>query len=455
MPVRRQSGAASSRQCMATERQKVTATKDPAGSSTTALMEEVLHRENLGAALKRVCSNKGAPGIDGMTVDELTGYLRQEWPRLKEELLSGTYEPLPVRVVDIPKPNGGTRMLGIPTVLDRTLQQAILQVIGPIFDATFSDASYGFRRGRSAHQAVARAREYISAGCRFVVDLDLENFFDRVNHDILMSRVARRVEDKRLLRLIRRYLMSGLMVGGVVSPRTAGTPQGGPLSPLLSNVLLDDLDKELEKRGHSFVRYADDANVYVRSQKAGARVMASVTHFLECKLQLRVNRVKSTVGRPWKLKFLGYSVTIDRAPRLKPAPESVKRVKGRIRQIMRRGRGRNIQVVIEELNAYLRGWFGYFRMAEVKQVFDLLDQWIRRHLRQLMWLRWNTPKKRRQELRKLGIGEQEAQIATSTGRGSWWCSSSPAMQGAISKDLLTRWGLVSLDQMRRRQARAA
>ena len=390
-----------------------------------------------------------------MTVDELTGHLKREWPRLKEELLSGTYEPLPVRVVDIPKPSGGTRMLGIPTVLDRMIQQAILQVIGPIFDATFSDASYGFRRGRSAHQAVARAREYISAGCRFVVDLDLENFFDRVNHDILMSRVARKIEDKRLLRLIRRYLTSGLMVGGVVTPRTAGTPQGGPLSPLLSNVLLDDLDKELERRGHSFVRYADDANVYVRSQKAGERVMASVTQFLERKLKLRVNRAKSRVGRPWKLKFLGYSVTINKAPRLKPAPESVKRMKGRVRQIMRRGRGRNIQVVIEELNAYLRGWFGYFRMAEVKQVFDLLDQWIRRHLRKLMWLRWGTPKKRRQELRKLGIGEQEAKVATSTGRGSWWSASSPAMQGAIPKDLLARWGLLSLDQMRRRQARAA
>jgi len=455
MPVRRQSGAASSRSCMAAECQKVTATKGSAGSATMALMEEVLHRENLRVALKRVCSNKGAPGVDGMTVDELTGYLKQEWPRLKEELLSGAYEPLPVRVVDIPKPSGGTRMLGIPTVLDRMIQQAILQVIGPLFDATFSDASYGFRRGRSAHQAVARAREYISAGCRIVVDLDLESFFDRVNHDILMSRVTRRIEDKRLLRLIRRYLTSGMMIGGVVSPRTAGTPQGGPLSPLLSNVLLDDFDKELERRGHRFVRYADDANVYVRSQKAGERVMASVTSFLERKLKLRVNRAKSAVGRPWKRKFLGYSVTIERKSRLKPAPESVKRMKGRIRQIMRRGRGRNIQVVIDEINVYLRGWFGYFRMAEVKYVFDLLDQWLRRHLRQLMWLRWKTPRNRRRELRKLGIGEGEAKIATSTGRGSWWCSSSPAMQGALSKDLLARWGLLSLDQMRRRQARAA
>ena len=335
------------------------------------------------------------------------------------------------------------------------IQQAILQVIGPIFDATFSDASYGFRPKRSAHQAVARAREYISAGCRFVVNLDLESFFDRVNHDMLMSRVARKIEDPRRLRLIRRYLTSGMMVGGVVSPRTAGTPQGGPLSPLLSNVLLDDLDQELERRGHCFVRYADDANIYVRSQKAGDRVMASVTRFLEGKLKLRVNRAKTTVGRPWKLKFLGYSVTIDKKPRLKPAPESVKRMKGRIRQILRRGRGRNIRVVIAEINVYLRGWFGYFRMAEVKQVFDFLDQWIRRHLRQLMWLRWNTPKKRRRELRKLGIGEKETKTATSTGRGSWWCASSPARQGALSKDLLARWGLLSLEQMRRRQVRSA
>lgn len=455
MPERRQSGAAGSRLCMADERQNATVTEGTIGSTTATLMEEVLRRENLQKALKRVRSNKGAPGVDGMTVEDLPGYLKDEWPRLREELLSATYEPKPVRVVEIPKPSGGKRMLGIPTVLDRMIEQAILQVIGPIFEPTFSDASFGFRPGRSAHQALARAREHIAAGYRFVVDLDLEKFFDRVNHDILMSRVARKIEDKRLLRLLRRFLTAGMMVGGVVSPRSAGTPQGSPLSPLLSNVLLDDLDKELEKRGHRFVRYADDANVYVRSQKAGERVMASVTRFLERKLKLRVNRDKSAVDRPWKRKFLGYSFTMHKQPRLKPAPESIKRMKARVHGIMRRGRGRNIHTVIEEVNLYLRGWFGYFRMSQVKQVFDFLDQWIRRHIRKLMWIRWKKPKTRRKKLRALGIGAKEAAIATGNDRGSWWNSHSPAMQGALGKALLARWGLLSLDQMRRRQARFA
>jgi group II intron reverse transcriptase/maturase len=440
---------------MADERQTATVTKETIGSMTTTMMEEALRRENLLKALKRVRSNKGAPGVDGMTVDELPEYLKEEWPRIKDELLGETYEPKPVRVIEIPKPSGGKRMLGIPTVLDRMIQQAVLQVIGPIFDPTFSDASYGFRPGRSAQQAVVRAREYVAAGHRFVVDLDLENFFDRVNHDILMSRVARKIEDKRLLRLLRHLLTAGMMTGGIVSPRAAGTPQGSPLSPLLSNVLLDDFDKELERRGHAFVRYADDANVYVRSQQAGERVMTSLTRFLERKLKLRVNRSKSAVGRPWKRKFLGYSVTPHKQPRLKPAPESIKRMKARVREIMRRGRGRNIHRVIEELNLYLRGWFGYFRLSEVKQVFDRLDQWIRRHIRKLMWIRWKKSTTRRKKLRSLGIGAHEATIATGNGRGSWWNSMSPAMQGAIGKALLVRWGLLSLDQMRRRQVRSA
>jgi len=390
-----------------------------------------------------------------MTVDELPEYLKKEWPRIKEELLSETYEPKPVRVIEIPKPSGGKRMLGIPTVLDRLIQQAFLQVMGPIFEPTFSDASCGFRPKRSAQQAVVQAREHIAAGHRFVVDLDLENFFDRVNHDILMSRVARKIEDKRLLRLLRRFLTTGMMSGGIVSPRAAGTPQGSPLSPLLSNVLLDDLDKELGRRGHRFVRYADDANVYVRSREAGERVMASLTEFLERKLKLRVNRDKSAVDRPWKRKFLGYSVTMHKQPRLKPAPESIKRMKGRVREIMRRGRGRNIFKVIEELNLYLRGWFGYFRKSQVKQIFDILDQWVRRHIRKLMWIRWKKMKTRRTKLRSLGISAQEAAIATGNSRGSWWNSMSPAMQGALGKALLARWGLLSLDQMRRRQERSA
>jgi group II intron reverse transcriptase/maturase len=306
------------------------------------------------AALKRVQTNKGAPGVDGMTVDELPAYLREAWPAIREQLLNATYVPSPVREVHLPKPGGGTRMLGIPTVLDRLITQAMLHVMSPIFDPGFSEHSYGFRRGRSAHQAVEQACGYIAEGYRWVVDVDLEKFFDQVNHDLLMSRVARKIKDKRLLKLIRRYLTAGIMREGLVSQREAGTPQGSPLSPLLSNILLDDLDKELERRGHRFCRYADDANVYVRSKRAGERVMASMTHFLESRLRLKVNRAKSAVDRPWKRTFLGYTVTTERSPRLKPAPSSVKRVKDRIRQITHQGRGRNIRRVIAELNQFTR-----------------------------------------------------------------------------------------------------
>lgn len=452
MPKRSRDASAGSRRRPGVERQKVTAMEENAGSLTNELMEEVLRRENLFRALKRVRSNKGAPGVDGMTVDQLPEYLKGEWPRIRDELLSRTYVPKPVRVVEIPKASGGTRMLGIPTVLDRLIQQAILQVLSPVFEPTFSDASFGFRPKRSAHQAVARVCEHIAAGHRFVVDLDLEKFFDRVNHDVLMSRVARKIEDKRLLHLLRRFLTAGLMNGGVVTSRASGTPQGGPLSPLLSNVLLDDLDKELERRGHRFVRYADDVNIYVRSRQAGERVMGSVTRFLEHRLKLRVNREKSGVDRPWKRKFLGYTVTTNFKPRLKPALQSVKRMKQRVRDILRRGRGRNIQTVIGELNLYLRGWFGYYRMAEVKQVFTFLDEWLRHHIRKLMWIRWKSPKTRRKRLRELGVGEKEAKIATSTYRGSWWSSRTPAVNGALSKALLSRWGLLSFVQMQRCQA---
>jgi RNA-directed DNA polymerase len=454
MPKRRWSGTAGSGLGKAIDRQTVTAAKDSTSSIAATLMEEILQRDNLMKALKRVRSNKGSPGVDGMTVVDLGGFLVLDWPRIREQLLSGSYKPQPVRMIEIPKPSGGKRMLGIPTVLDRLIQQAILQVIGPLFDSTFSDASFGFRPGWSAHQAVAQACEHIAAGYRFVVDLDLEKFFDRVHHDILMSRLARVIKDRRLLRLLRRFLTAGMMSRGVVSARTEGTPQGSPLSPLLSNVLLDDLDKELERRGHRFVRYADDANVYVRSRRAGERVMASLTEFLERKLRLQVNREKSAVDRPWKRKFLGYSVTNHKQPRLKPAPESVKRMKVRVRDIMRRGRGRNIQTVIGELNLYLRGWFGYYRKSQVKQVFQLLDQWIRRHIRKLMWIRWKQPKTRWRKLRALGISAREANIATGNGRGSWWNSQSPAMQGALNKAILARWGLLSLDQQRLRYARS-
>jgi RNA-directed DNA polymerase len=332
------------------ERQASTAVKEKAQPEAEKLLEEVLRRENMLNALRRVRSNKGVPGIDGMTVEELVPYLETEWPRIREELLKGRYRPMAVRQVEIPKPNGnGMRPLGIPTVLDRMIQQAILQVLTPILDPHFSDSSYGFRPGRSCHDAVKAAQGYVGSGYRFVVDLDLEKFFDRVNHDVLLARVAKRVKDKRLLRLLRRYLESGVMVGGVIQEREEGTPQGGPLSPLLSNIILDDLDKELERRGHRFCRYADDCNIYVRSKAAGERVMESISRFLEKRLRLKVNREKSAVDRPWRRDFLGYTVTWHRQPKLKVSPESIKRIKGKIRVLMRKARGCSLTKVIGEL----------------------------------------------------------------------------------------------------------
>jgi RNA-directed DNA polymerase len=412
-------------------------------------MEEVLRRENLLTALKRVQANKGAPGVDGMTVDELSDYLRKAWPVIREQLLQGTYAPSPVREVQLPKPGGGTRMLGIPTVLDRFITQAILQVMSPVCDPGFSDHSYGFRPQRSAHQAVGQACDYIAEGYRWVVDIDLEKFFDQVNHDMLMNRVAKKIKDTRLLQLIRRYLTAGILKEGLVSQREAGTPQGSPLSPLLSNILLDDFDKELERRGHRFCRYADDANVYVRSQRAGERVMASLTHFLEATLRLKVNRVKSAVDRPWKRTFLGYTVTNQRVPRLKPAPKSVQRAKARIRQITQQGRGRNIGQVIREINRFTRGWIGSFRLSTVPHAFELLDQWLRRRLRKILWEQWRKPKTRYRKLVALGVDVERAQKATATGRGAWWNAGASHMHAAVTNRLLAEWGLLSrLDQLR-------
>jgi RNA-directed DNA polymerase len=414
-------------------------------------MEEALCRENVLAAYKRVVRNGGAPGVDGMTVDELMPYCREHWARIREELFSGRYQPQSVRRVEIPKPDGkGRRMLGIPTVLDRLIQQCLLQVLQPIFDATFSDDSYGFRPGRSAQQAVLRAREHIAAGHRWVVDLDLEKFFDRVNHDILMSRVARRVKDKRVLLLIRRFLQAGMMEGGLVSLRKEGTPQGGPLSPMLSNVLLDELDKELERRGHRFVRYADDSNVYVQSKAAGERVMASLERFLERRLRLRINRDKSAVARPWKRKFLGYSVTWHRKPKLKAAPQSVKRLKSKLRFFFRRARGRNLVQVIRELGPIIRGWVAYFRLSEVRISFELLDQWLRRKLRCIMWRQWKRPKTRRKKLIALGLDPERARLSAGNGRGPWWNAGASHMNQAVPTRRLRRMGLLSfLDEYRR------
>jgi RNA-directed DNA polymerase len=428
------------------------ARKESVGPETEQLMEAVVARENMFSAYEQVVSNKGAAGIDGMTVEQLKPYLQERWAKIKEELLKGEYQPQPVRCVEIPKPQGGMRQLGIPTVVDRLIQQALHQVLSPIFEPEFSESSYGFRPGRSAHQAVRQAREYVAEGRRWVADLDLEKFFDRVNHDVLMSRVARKISDKRVLRTIRRYLQAGMMTGGVVSPRTEGTPQGGPLSPLMSNVLLDELDKELERRGHKFCRYADDCNIYVRSRQAGERVMASVTEFLEKRLRLKVNREKSAVARPWERKFLGYSMTWHKQPRLKVAGNSIERLKAKVRVIFKEGRGRSLSQVIKELNALLRGWMQYFRLAEVKGIFDELDGWIRRKLRCLIWLRWKRPKTRMKELIKRGLEKPRAWKSAGNGRGSWWNAGASHMNQAFPKSYFDRSGLVSLlDQQRKFQ----
>ena len=414
------------------------------------MLEAILDRENMMAAYRRVVGNAGAAGVDGMSVGELGAFLREHWPRIKEDLLAGRYRPQPVRRVEIPKPGGGSRTLGIPTVLDRLIQQALHQVLSPLFDPGFSAASYGFRPGRSAHQAVLAARAHVAAGRRFVVDIDLERFFDRVNHDVLMARVARTVEDKRVLRLIRRYLQAGLMADGVATVRTEGTPQGGPLSPLLSNILLDDLDKELERRGHAFCRYADDCNVYVQSRRAGERVMASLTRFLAERLRLAVNLAKSAVDRPWKRTFLGFTMTAHRLPRLRVAPESVARFKGKLRALWRQGRGRSLGRTIRDLAPILTGWIAYFRLAEAKGVFEELDGWIRRRLRGLLWRRWKRPRTRALRLMQRGLDEDRAWVSAMNGHGPWWNAGASHMHDAFRAGFFRTLGLVSLQGQHRR-----
>jgi len=416
------------------------------------LMEAVVARENLLDAYARVMSNKGAAGVDGMPVEQLLPHLQEHWAQIKESLLNGTYQPQAVRCVEIPKPNGGVRQLGIPTVVDRLVQQALHQVLSPLFEPGFSESSYGFRPGRSAQQAVAQARAYVVEGRRWVVDLDLEKFFDRVNHDVLMSRLARRISDKRVLGLIRRYLQAGMMAGGVVSQRVEGTPQGGPLSPLLSNILLDELDKELERRGHRFCRYADDCNIYVRSREAGERVMKSVTEFLSKRLRLKVNAKKSAVARPWERKFLGYSMTWHKQPRLKVAPESIRRLKAKVRTIFREGRGRSLPQVIKDLNQLLRGWIGYFRLAEVKGICEELDGWLRRKLRCLLWRQWKRPFTRAKNLMKRGLEKLRAWKSATNGRGAWWNGGASHLNEAFPKSYFDWLGLISLlDQLRKLQ----
>lgn len=424
---------------------------DP-GSESTALLEAALCRENLMEAYRRVVRNGGAPGVDGVTVEQLWDYCQRHWAAIRQQLEAGTYRPQPVRQVLIPKPGGGSRALGIPTVIDRLIQQALVQVLTPILDPTFSGDSYGFRPGRSAHQAVQRAREHVALGHRWAVDLDLAQFFDRVNHDVLMARLARRIEDKRVLRLIRRFLQAGAMIGGMASPRRQGTPQGGPLSPLLSNVLLDDLDRELEQRGHRFVRYADDCTVYVRSQAAGERVMTSLERFLYRHLRLTLNRDKSAVIRPWRANLLGYTMTAHRVPRLRVAPKSVQRIRTRIRAELRKGRGRRLRRVLADLAPIIRGWTAYFRLADVKAAFEMLDQWLRRRLRCLLWRQWKKSPTRQRRLMQLGLDAQRAWRSARNGRGAWWNAGASHMHAAVPARWLNHQGLLSFLGEHRRLA---
>jgi RNA-directed DNA polymerase len=411
---------------------------------TEQWMEEVCERENCKQALARVKANKGSPGMDGMTVQQLPEYLKQHWPAIREQLLSGTYKPQPVKRVEIPKPDGGVRKLGIPTVLDRFIQQAVMQVLQRKWDGTFSEHSYGFRPGRSAQQAVEAAQQYIAAGYRWVVDLDLEKFFDRVNHDKLMARIAERVSDKRLLKLIRSFLTAGVMENGLVGPVDEGTPQGGPLSPLLSNIVLDEFDQELEKRGLRFARYADDSNIYVRSRRAGERVMASLTRFLTALLKLKVNDEKSAVARPWERKFLGFSFTANREPKRRIAPKAVKRFKERVRELTSRTRGISIERMVEELNRYLRGWLGYFGRCQTPSVLEGLEQWVRRRLRSVIWKQWKRGTVRFAELAKRGVGKDLAAKTAGSAHGPWRLADSPALHIALPNAYFASLGLPKL-----------
>ena len=408
------------------------------------LMEEIVDRENLKEALRRVKANKGSPGVDGMTVNQLDDYLKQQWPTILEQLLSGTYKPKPVKRVEIQKPDGGVRKLGIPTVLCRFVQQAVMQVLQRQWDPTFSNHSYGFRPGRSAHQAVAQAQRYIAEGYNWVIDLDLEKFFDRVNHDKLMAQIANRVEDKRLLKLIRAFLNAGVMENGLISPIVEGTPQGGPLSPLLSNLVLDTLDRELERRGHRYARYADDCNIYVRSERAGQRVMKSVTRFITEQLKLKVNEDKSAVARPQERKFLGFSFTDGPEVKRAIAPKTLERFKDRIRKITRQAKGVSMESTVEQLARYMVGWRGYFGFCETPEVLIYLTRWVRLRLRCAFWRQWKTPRRRRAALLQLGVRPQLAANTAGSGRGPWYLARSKALSVGLSNAYLRSLGFPSL-----------
>lgn len=409
------------------------------------LLNQILSRENMLQALKRVEQNKGSHGVDMMPVQNLRQHIVENWLSIKEAILKGTYEPMPVRRVEIPKPDGGVRLLGIPTVTDRLIQQAIAQVLSKVYDPTFSENSYGFRPNRSAHDAVRKAKEYIRDGHRWVVDMDLEKFFDKVNHDRLMGTLAKRIQDKPLLKLIRKYLQSGVMINGVVSSTLEGTPQGGPLSPLLSNIVLDELDKELERRGHKFVRYADDCNIYVKSKRAGLRTMASIQRFIEGKLRLKVNEKKSAVDRPWKRKFLGFSFTYHKEPKVRIAKESLKRMKNKVREITSRKMPYPMEYRIQKLNQYLMGWCGYFALADTKSTFLELDKWIRRRLRMCLWKNWKKPKTKIRNLIQLGVPQWQAYEWGNTRKSYWRISKSPILHRTLGNSYWRNQGLKSLE----------
>jgi RNA-directed DNA polymerase len=433
----------------------VTGRTDNSKSETERLMEEIISRSNMMAALSRVVANKGAPGVDDMPVTALKGYLHEHWPRIKEELLAGRYRPQPVLKVEIPKPGGGKRVLGIPTVLDRLIQQAVHQVLSQKFDPEFSPSSYGFRPGRSAHQAVKAAQQHVRSGKRWVVDLDLEKFFDRVNHDILMSLVKRKVKDLKVLKLIDSYLKAGMFEEGTISPRQEGTPQGGPLSPLLSNILLDELDKELEKRGHTFCRYADDCNIYVATKASGERVKASITRFLSQRLKLTVNQAKSAVDRPWRRTFLGYTMSWHPKARLKVGKEALARFKDSLRKVCKWGRGWSMTKTITEVNPKLRGWVNYFSLAGNTTIFQELDSWLKRKLRAILWRQWKRNKTRANNLIKLGFSSDAAWRFVRIQQGPWATAGKFNLHRLLTNTYFSKLGLFSLQEQYLRLARVS
>lgn len=411
------------------------------------LLEEILGRDNMNKAFKRVKSNKGKPGIDGMTVDELLPFLKENGDQIKRAVMEGTYSPKPVRRVEIPKPDGGVRLLGIPTVLDRVIQQAIAQVLSPIYEREFSDNSYGFRPGRDAHQAIRKCKEYIDAGYNWTVDIDLARYFDTVNHDKLMRILSRTIKDGRVLSLIRKYLQSGVMINGVVIDTEEGTPQGGNISPLLSNIMLNELDKELTKRGLKFCRYADDCNIYVKSRKAAERVMASITKFLEEELKLKINKDKSAVDRPWKLKFLGLSFYLKKGETgIRVHPKSVRKLKTKLKAVTGRSNAMSIKERIAKLKQIITGWVNYFRIADMGKLAKELDEWLRRRIRMCYWKRWKRIKTKHDNLVRLGIDNYKAWEYANTRKGYWRISNSPILATALTNERLKRQGFPTITE---------